>query len=359
MLFTRKSSPRAGQALSGPAEAVPHRSAAAGALIELHDVVKTYEVGLTTLTVLNHIDLVVRAGRICQHPGPVRLGQVHAPQYGGRDRQTLPAARSGRGGATHPTLDEDRLARWRGRYVGVVFQFFQLLPTLTILENVILPMDFLRRLSPAEREQKVALHLLEAGGAGVIRLTSCPSTLSGGEQQRVAIARALANDPPLIVADEPTGNLDTGTSSTMFALFERLVQQGKTLFVVTHDLDLSARTQRVIRLVDGSIRQDETVRQRLASPTAPPGREHARREVTHEPRPESGKPGGQSASSGSRLSNGLPSEGPLYHPSRRRQAQGLARSLAEPAAHSDGGTIHGRWRVCLGSGLRVGRGHQR
>jgi putative ABC transport system ATP-binding protein len=242
-----------------------------GALIELKDVVKTYEVGLTSLTVLNHVDLVVRAGEFVSILGPSGSGKsTLLNMVAGIDKPT-----SGQvvvAGESIHTLDEDRLARWRGRYVGVVFQFFQLLPTLTILENVILPMDFCGVYHQREREQKAA-DLLEQVGLGY-QAHKLPSTLSGGEQQRVAIARALANDPPLIVADEPTGNLDTGTSSAMFALFERLVKQGKTLFVVTHDLDLSARTQRVIRLVDGSIRQDEAVRQQLAKHDGSPEQGH-------------------------------------------------------------------------------------
>ena len=155
------------------------------------------------------------------------------------------------GGEAVHRLSENQLARWRGRTIGVVFQFYQLLPTLTILENVILPMDFCNVYRRRERKQR-AMELLERVGIAA-HAHKLPSALSGGEQQRGAIARALANDPPIIVADEPTGNLDTATAAEIFTLFENLVAQGKTLLVVTHDPALSQRTQRVIHLLDGRI----------------------------------------------------------------------------------------------------------
>jgi putative ABC transport system ATP-binding protein len=146
------------------------------------------------------------------------------------------------------------LARWRGKNVGVIFQFFQLLPTLTILENVMLPMDFCNVYKRRERKKK-AMQLLEMVGIPE-QAHKLPNALSGGQQQRAAIARALANDPPVIVADEPTGNLDTQTAAEMFALFDRLVDEGKTLLVVTHDRDLSEQMRRVIHLLDGRIDRD-------------------------------------------------------------------------------------------------------
>ncbi|HUX76281.1 MAG TPA: ATP-binding cassette domain-containing protein, partial [Anaerolineae bacterium] len=137
----------------------------------------------------------------------------------------------------------------------VVFQFFQLLPTLTVLENVMLPMDFCDTYRRRERKRR-AMHLLERVGIAQ-QAHKRPSALSGGEQQRAAIARALATDPSLVVADEPTGNLDTVTAGEVFALFEGLVDQGKTLLVVTHDRSLSSRTQRVLHLLDGRIHRDQ------------------------------------------------------------------------------------------------------
>ena len=149
-------------------------------------------------------------------------------------------------------LAEGRTARWRGTTVGVVFQFFQLLPTLTVLENVMLPMDFAGRGSAKERQR--ARH----GSARPTwiwrtRRTSCHCSTSGGQQQRVAIARALANDPPILVADEPTGNLDSHTADAVFRLFGRLAAAGKTVVMVTHDPDLAMRTHRVVHMVDGRV----------------------------------------------------------------------------------------------------------
>ena len=223
-------------------------------LIDLRNVVKTYETGAGEISVLKEINLQVQEGEFVGVVGPSGSGKsTLLNMVTGIDRPT-----SGEvivdGLAVH-ALSENRLARWRGRHVGVIFQFFQLLPTLTILENVMLPMDFCRVYKRRERKER-ALHLLEQVDI-VAHAHKLPNALSGGEQQRAAIARALANDPPVIVADEPSGNLDTATAAEVFALFERLVVQGKTLLVVTHDLSLSARTQRVIHLLDGRICREE------------------------------------------------------------------------------------------------------
>ena len=155
------------------------------------------------------------------------------------------------------TLRENRLALWRGRIVGIVFQFFQLLPTLTILENVMLPMD-LCNTYPAGLRRKRALTLLEQVGIAV-QAQKLPEALSGGEQQRAAIARALANDPPLIVADEPTGNLDTRTADVVLTLFADLVAQGKTVVLVTHERDIRHYISRQVTLVDGRVADDARV----------------------------------------------------------------------------------------------------
>ena len=148
-------------------------------------------------------------------------------------------------------LDENALSVWRGKNVGIVFQFFQLLPTLTCLENVLLPMDFAGSLATHKRTPR-ALELLKRMGVED-QAHKLPGTLSGGQRQRVAIARALANDPPLIVADEPTGNLDSKTSLEMIELFAQLSREGKTVVMVTHELDASAFADRTITLVDGEI----------------------------------------------------------------------------------------------------------
>jgi putative ABC transport system ATP-binding protein len=151
-------------------------------------------------------------------------------------------------------LSESRMSAWRGRNLGIVFQFFQLLPMLTVLENVMLPMDFCNQYSVQERPER-ALALLKL--AGVEQYADMyPAAISGGQQQSVAIARALANDPPIIVADEPTGNLDTRTAEGVFELFRGLVTQGKTILMVTHDEELAGRTDRMLHLEDGRLIND-------------------------------------------------------------------------------------------------------
>ena len=148
-------------------------------------------------------------------------------------------------------LSQDKLAAWRGRQVGVIFQFFQLLPTLTVLENLMLPMDFCNTYPRRERKAR-AMQLLEQVEL-VDQANKLPAALSGGQQQRVAIARALANDPPILVADEPTGNLDSKTADSVFRMFEGLVDQGKTILMVTHDRDLAERVTRTVIISDGEI----------------------------------------------------------------------------------------------------------
>ena len=140
---------------------------------------------------------------------------------------------------------------WRGRTIGVVFQFFQLLPTLTAIENIMLPMDFGKRYSPVERYER-AMYLL-AQVDMTEHIHKLPLALSGGQQQSIAIARALANDPPLLAADEPTGNLDSRTAESVFRLFENLVDSGKTILMVTHDGDLAGRARRTVVMADGEI----------------------------------------------------------------------------------------------------------
>jgi putative ABC transport system ATP-binding protein len=225
-----------------------------GALIDLRDVVKTYETGAGGLTVLKDITLRVRPGEFVSVVGPSGSGKsTLLNMITGIDRPTSGEVFVG-DQAVH-ALSENQLARWRGRNVGVIFQFFQLLPTLTTMENVMLPMDFCDTYRRRERKRRV-MYLLEQVGIAE-QAHKLPSALSGGEQQRAAIARALANDPSLVVADEPTGNLDTVTAGEVFALFEELVDQGKTLLVVTHDRSLSARTERVLHLLDGRLHRDE------------------------------------------------------------------------------------------------------
>ncbi len=164
------------------------------------------------------------------------------------------------GTAVH-ALDESRLSAWRGRHVGVVFQFFQLLPTLTALENVMLPMDFCATL-PRPQAKARALQLLADVGIAA-HAHKLPSALSGGQQQRAAIARALANDPPLIVADEPTGNLDSQTADEVLGLLSALARRGKTVLMVTHERDVSLIAHRLVTLADGRVIDNQASRPAL------------------------------------------------------------------------------------------------
>ena len=148
-------------------------------------------------------------------------------------------------------LGEGAMSAWRGAHLGIVFQFFQLLPTLTAHENVVLAMELVGRVPRGERDTRASALLERVGLAAEAR--KLPSMLSGGQQQRVAVARALANDPPLVIADEPTGNLDSETAADLARLFEALVAEGKTLVVVTHDATLAAAAHRVVHLRDGQL----------------------------------------------------------------------------------------------------------
>ena len=154
------------------------------------------------------------------------------------------------------------MAAWRGRNLGIIFQFFQLLPTLTIVENVMLPMDFCNMYAPRERRERAMQLLAQVEMAE--QAHKLPSAVSGGQQQRVAIARALANDPPILVADEPTGNLDSKTANAVFQLFASLVAKGKTVLMVTHDSDLAKRVDRAVIVADGEI-VNEYVAQALST----------------------------------------------------------------------------------------------
>jgi len=151
-------------------------------------------------------------------------------------------------------LGESAMARWRGQHMGIVFQFYQLLPALSILENILLPMDLSGVIPLGERHDR-AMRLLKMVGLEA-QADDMPMAVSGGQQQSAAIARALSNDPPIILADEPTGNLDSRAAETVFEVFEDLAEQGKTIIMVTHDDTLAARANRIIRLADGEIVSD-------------------------------------------------------------------------------------------------------
>lgn len=219
-------------------------------MIDLRDVHKYYKTAVGDYHALNSIDLQINAGEFVSIIGKSGSGKsTLLNMITGIDRPT-----SGdvfvNGTAVHE-LNENRMARWRGKNLGIVFQFFQLLPTISVIENIMLPMDFCRTYPMREREQR-ALELLE-----LVELKDhaykLPTALSGGQQQRVAIARALANDPPIVIADEPTGNLDSKTADSVFELFTNLVDQGKTIIIVTHDSALAKRTHRTALIADGEI----------------------------------------------------------------------------------------------------------
>jgi putative ABC transport system ATP-binding protein len=219
-------------------------------LIELRGVTKAYDVAAGKFLALKDVDMQADAGEFVAVVGKSGSGKstlinmitgIDTPTSG----KVLVAS-----AAVHK-MDQEQLAVWRGRNVGIVFQFFQLLPTLTVAENIILPMDFCNTF-PANERRTRAISLLEKVGIAE-QADKLPSDLSGGQQQRAAIARALANDPPLIVADEPTGNLDSATSDAVMQLFANLAIEGKTVLMVTHERDLTQYFTRSIALADGVI----------------------------------------------------------------------------------------------------------
>ncbi len=224
-------------------------------IIQLKNVIKTFRVGETDVTVLRGVSLDVRAGEFLAIVGPSGNGKsTLLNMITGIDRPTRGEVIVN--GRPIHQLSENQLAAWRATEVGIVFQFFQLLPALNLLQNVLLPMDFAARLKPRERKER-AVALLELVGLRD-QMFKLPSQVSGGQQQRAAIARALANDPPILVADEPTGNLDAHTSDEVFALFCRLAGQGKTLLVVTHNEELARQVPRTVTVINGEIARDET-----------------------------------------------------------------------------------------------------
>jgi putative ABC transport system ATP-binding protein len=232
-------------------------------VVELRNIVKSFPVGDGEITVLHDISLDIQQGEFVSIVGPSGNGKsTLLNMVTGIDRPT-----DGEvivtGKPVH-AMSENDLAKWRGQEVGIIFQFFQMLPSLSLLQNIVLPMEFAKKYSRSERRER-ALELLEIVGLAD-QANKLPSMVSGGQQQRAAIARALATDPPLLVADEPTGNLDAKTAGQVFDLFMRLIEeQGKTMLMVTHDKELAGRIPRKIEIVNGRIAQDS--RQRVAVPT--------------------------------------------------------------------------------------------
>ena len=223
-------------------------------VIELTDVVKEYSLGAGDFVAVDHLSLEVPHGEFLAVTGRSGSGKTTLLNLlAGIDRPTSGSVRVA--GADLDSLSESGLAAWRGRNVGLVFQFFQLLPTLTVIENVMLPMDFAKKIPVGERRDR-AQRLLERVGIGD-QADKLPATLSGGQQQRAAIARALANDPPLLLADEPTGNLDSHTADAVLELFADLNADGRTIVVVTHERDIRSIVGREVTLRDGRVVADE------------------------------------------------------------------------------------------------------
>ena len=229
---------------------IPSNTGESQPLIELRNVVKTYNSLAGSVTALHGVDLQVYPAEFLIVTGKSGSGKTTLiNMVTGLDRST-----SGEiwvTGAPLHRFSTEKAARLRGRTMGVVFQSFELLPTLTVLQNVMLPMDFAGGYSMREARQR-AMHLLEQVDIAD-HARKLPTALSGGQQQRLAIARAMANDPAILVADEPTGSLDSGTAATIIDLFADLVRQGRTILLVTHDKDIARRGSRVITLSDGEI----------------------------------------------------------------------------------------------------------
>ncbi len=227
-------------------------------IIDLYQVTKTYEGPAGAFTAIKGIDLQVRPGEFIAVVGRSGSGKTTLLNLlAGIDRPTSGSV-SIAGTQLH-TLSESQLAEWRGQTIGLVFQFFQLLPTLTVVENVMLPMDFTKTkiVLAAERRPR-AMMLLERVGIAD-QADKLPASLSGGQQQRAAIARALANDPPILMADEPTGNLDEHTRNDVLELFDNLNAEGRTIIVITHERDISRYAGRQVTLVDGRVADDARV----------------------------------------------------------------------------------------------------
>jgi putative ABC transport system ATP-binding protein len=237
-------------------------------LIVMQDIVKLFKTPAGEFPALRGVSTCFYKGEFVSVVGKSGSGKsTLVNMITGIDRPT-----SGRvciAGTCIQELNESQMSAWRGRNLGIVFQFFQLLPTMSVLENVLIPMDFSSVIPAAEREER-AMSLLKLVGLEHVA-DKLPGAISGGQQQSVAIARALANDPPILVADEPTGNLDTRTADSVFEIFAGLVAQGKTIVMVTHDSSLAARTNRSLIIADGELVSDSDANRAAnsgANPTA-------------------------------------------------------------------------------------------
>lgn len=232
-------------------------------IVEIKEVQKSYQVGGNTVPVLEGISLSVEAGEFLSITGPSGNGKsTLLNMITGIDRPTQGEVLVN--GCPVHQMSENQLAKWRGENVGIVFQFFQLLPSLSLQQNVVMPMEFAGKYRRKERLER-AMHLLDMVGLAD-QAYKLPGTVSGGQQQRAAIARALANDPSLLIADEPTGNLDSKTAENVFDLFLNLVDEGKTLIMVTHDANLVQRIPRIVEIRNGVIHCDSIAAPEIFSP---------------------------------------------------------------------------------------------
>jgi putative ABC transport system ATP-binding protein len=219
-------------------------------LIEMQEIYKIFKTGAGDFTALNGVNVCFFEGEFVSVVGKSGSGKsTLVNMLTGIDHPTSGSVRVG--DRYIHQLSEGEMSTWRGRNLGIIFQFFQLLPMLSILENIMLPMDFAKVIPFQEREER-AMHLLELVGLQDYA-HELPAGVSGGQQQSAAIARALANDPPLIIADEPTGNLDSRSADVVFEIFDDLTMQGKTIIMVTHDRSLAERTNRMLLLSDGEL----------------------------------------------------------------------------------------------------------
>jgi putative ABC transport system ATP-binding protein len=225
----------------------------ANGIIDLRGITKAYATAAGPFIALRGIDLTIKAGEFVAVVGKSGSGKsTLINMFTGIDHPTDGEVIVANTAIRH--LDEGKMAEWRGRSMGIIFQFFQLLPTLSIIENVMIPMDLAGMYGMGERYGRAQQLLAQVGLADAA--DKYPATVSAGHQQRAAIARALANDPPILVADEPTGNLDTRAAERVFELFETLVAAGKTILMVTHDSELAQRVPRVVTIADGLIVSD-------------------------------------------------------------------------------------------------------
>jgi len=233
-------------------------------IIDIKKVEKTYFVGDNHVPVLKDLDFSVEQGEFVAITGPSGNGKsTLLNMITGIDKPT-----SGEvfvNGFSVHEMNENELAIWRGENVGIIFQFFQLLPSLSLMQNIVMPMEFAGKYRRKERRQR-AMELLEVVGLSD-QAHKLPGMVSGGQQQRAAIARALANDPAILIADEPTGNLDSQTAETIFDLFQTLVSNGKTMLMVTHDIELAQRMPRIIEIRNGIVACDSIAAPEIFTPS--------------------------------------------------------------------------------------------